>query len=244
MIILTLACALLFAAIHILIGHMSGLHGSKRSGWLSFGGGVAVTYVFLDVLPELTEHNEVLAHGNEQMAWLADHMVYLVALFGLVLFYGMDRWLHASRRRQRNATGEDLPEEAVFWIHIGTFAVYNFMIGYLLLNREDHSLQALGLYAVAMSLHFLTGDYGLFDHHKKLYQQRVRWIVAGSLLAGWLAGVLIEIHDPTISIIYGFIAGGVILNVIKEELPEDRESRFGPFAAGVAIYSVIILLAT
>ncbi|MBT5435880.1 MAG: hypothetical protein HOK83_19725, partial [Rhodospirillaceae bacterium] len=61
MIILTLACALLFAAIHMLIGHMSGLHGSKRSGWLSFGGGVAVTYVFLDVLPELTEHNEVLA---------------------------------------------------------------------------------------------------------------------------------------------------------------------------------------
>jgi len=241
MIVLTLATALFFAAIHMLIGHMSGLHGARRSGWLSFGGGVAVTYVFLHVLPGLTEHNEVLAHGNEAVAFVADHIVYLLALLGLVVFYGLDRSVVVSRRTQRAAGAADVPVGAVFWIHIGAFAVYNVLIGYLLLNREDHSLYALGLYAVAMGLHFLTGDYGLFDHHKHLYQSRVRWIVSAALLGGWALGAVVELHDPTISIIFGFLSGGVIMNVIKEELPEDRESRFGPFALGCALYAVIVL---
>ena len=57
----TLAAALLFAAVHLSIGRMAGLHGARRSGWLSFSGGIAVAYVFLHVLPDLIEHNAVLA---------------------------------------------------------------------------------------------------------------------------------------------------------------------------------------
>ena len=33
------------------------------------------------------------------------------------------------------------------------------------------------------------------------------------------------------------------MNVIKEELPVDRESRFGPFALGVVVYAVVVLAA-
>ena len=39
----------------------------------------------------------------------------------------------------------------------------------------------------------------------------------------------------------GFPGGGVIMNVLKEELPEERESRFWAFALGVALYTVILL---
>jgi len=38
------------------------------------------------------------------------------------------------------------------------------------------------------------------------------------------------------------LAGAILLNVMKEELPESRESRFLPFAAGAVIYSVPLLL--
>lgn len=38
------------------------------------------------------------------------------------------------------------------------------------------------------------------------------------------------------------LAGGVILNVLKEELPEERKSRFWPFALGAATYAVLLLL--
>ncbi len=38
-----------------------------------------------------------------------------------------------------------------------------------------------------------------------------------------------------------FLAGGVILNVLKEELPKERASRFRAFAAGVVAYTLVLL---
>jgi hypothetical protein len=40
-----------------------------------------------------------------------------------------------------------------------------------------------------------------------------------------------------------FVGGSVILNVLKEELPEDRQSRFGAFLVGAAAYSALLLAA-
>lgn len=42
---------------------------------------------------------------------------------------------------------------------------------------------------------------------------------------------------------FAFLAGGMILNVLKEELPEERESRFTAFLSGAAGYAALLLLA-
>ena len=44
-------------------------------------------------------------------------------------------------------------------------------------------------------------------------------------------------------ILAAFLAGGVILNVLKEELPEERKSRIAPFFIGAFGYAAILLLA-
>ena len=41
--------------------------------------------------------------------------------------------------------------------------------------------------------------------------------------------------------LFAFLAGGVVLNVMKEELPEERQSRFGAFLLGVAGYGGVLL---
>ena len=46
-------------------------------------------------------------------------------------------------------------------------------------------------------------------------------------------------HEPLT--LFAFLAGGVILNVIKEELPEEQESLFWAFALGAALYTVLLL---
>ena len=38
-----------------------------------------------------------------------------------------------------------------------------------------------------------------------------------------------------------FLAGGVVMNVLKEELPEERESRAWAFALGTALYTMLLL---
>lgn len=243
MIAATLACALAFAAIHLFIGRMSGLHATRRSGWLSFCGGVAVAYVFLHVLPELAVHNAVLVRWIGEDAWLADQVVYLVALSGLLVFYGLERHVQASRQTNRAETGEDRPEEAVFHIHMAAFAAYNLIIGYLLLHREEPGFLSLALYAAALGVHFLSSDFGLFLHHRTEYERRVRWIMAGAVLAGWTLGLVIEVPEAALALIFAFLAGSVVMNVMKEELPEDRGARFAPFFGGTLLYGAVLLVA-
>jgi zinc transporter ZupT len=60
---------------------------------------------------------------------------------------------------------------------------------------------------------------------------------------GWAVGLFFEISEAAIAVLFGFLAGGVIMNVLKEELPEERESRFWAFALGAALYTVVLLLA-
>jgi hypothetical protein len=59
-------------------------------------------------------------------------------------------------------------------------------------------------------------------------------MLAFAALLGWIVALLAEIPEITIAVITAFLAEGVVLNVLKEELPEDHESRFWDFAVGAA----------
>lgn len=218
-------------AVHLFSGRLRFLDGTPRSLWLYVAGGISVAYVFVHLLPELAEGQETIAEaleGGEGLVFLESH-VYLVALVGLVVFHGLERLATSSRRRRCEAGKEDSTASGVFWLHISSFAVYNFLIGYLLLHRIDAGLGNLLLFFAAMALHFLVNDYGLREHHKETYRRAGRWLVAAAVVLGWVAGLLAEIPEVAIAVLTAFLAGGVIMNVLKEELPEERQSRFWPF---------------
>jgi hypothetical protein len=214
-----------FALVHLVGARLDFLRRLPRSIWLSAAGGVSVAYVFVHILPDLAEHQREVeeAHLLEQL----ESHVWLLALIGLAAFYGLDR---LARRRKRD-TG-------VFWIHLGSFALYNLLIGYLLVDRESGLLA----FTFAMSLHFLVNDQGLREHHGRAYT-RGRWLLAAAPVAGWALAVATHLPDLLVSALFAFLAGGIILNVLKEELPEDRESRFWAFAAGIAGYAALLLAA-
>ena len=44
-------------------------------------------------------------------------------------------------------------------------------------------------------------------------------------------------------VLFDFLTGCIVLNVLKEELPEERECSLWPFAAGAAVYAVVLLIA-
>jgi zinc transporter ZupT len=237
----SLIAAIVLATIHLLASRMRFLHVIPRSRWLSIAGGASVAYVILHLLPELSRHQNVIAERlGEHLAYLEYH-IYILCLAGLTTFYGLERLAVRSRRHHRRTAGEDRPGRLVFWIHIGSFALYNLLIGYLLLHLESPGLLPLILFALAMGLHFIVNDYGLEEHHRQAYRRQGRWLLTLAILAGWLLGATAPVPLFWVSILLGFLAGGVILNVLKEELPEERESRFWAFAAGAAIYSLILL---
>lgn len=232
--LLVVAC---FAAVHLFAGKLRFIRMIPRSRWLSAAGGVAVAYVFLHILPELEASQRHLAGVVPRAGAFLEHHVYLIALLGLVVFYGLERLVGSSRRQGTP------PPPAIFWLHMGAFAAYNALIGYLTLHREEQSAAGLVFYFVAIGLHFLTNDFGLRYDHAGRYDRSGRFILAGAVLAGWLAGLAFDLSRPALAVPFAFLAGGIVLNVLKEELPEERESRFGAFALGVGGYGALLLMA-
>jgi hypothetical protein len=65
-------------------------------------------------------------------------------------------------------------------------------------------------------------------------------VIAVAVLAGWVVGRRTEIPPEAHGFVIPFIAGGVILNVLKEELPGERQARFRSCALGAAGYAAVL----
>ena len=231
------------ALVHLFCGRMRFLKASPRSRWLSAAGGVSVAYVFVHLLPDLAEEQETVHRAVGETFTFLEYHVYLVALLGLATFYGLERAAKLSRGKKRRAGEEDATGAGVFWLHTASFALYNTLIGYLMLHREEPGLGSLVLFAFAMGVHFVVNDFGLREDHKDAYERAGRWVLAAAVLAGWTVGLLFEVSEAALAVLFAFLAGGVVMNVLKEELPEERESRFWAFALGAALYAAVLLVA-
>ncbi|NET59434.1 MAG: hypothetical protein F6K47_25815 [Symploca sp. SIO2E6] len=209
--------------------------------WLSFAGGVSIGYVFLEVFPELGHAQEELEHSAIPMVAYLENHVYLLALLGMVIFYGLDIWALTSRRLNPTIDNTASQGSAFFWIHITAFAVLNGIIGYLLQNLGEHSLLQCILFFVAVALHLFIIDQGLREHHKTPYDQQGRWILTGAIIVGAIVGQAFHLQEAAISIIWSFLAGSLILNILKRELPDEQKSCFWSFVGGASLYTGLLL---
>lgn len=234
-----LAAALL-ALVHIYAGNFKFLKKTPRSRWLSFGGGVSVAYIFVHVLPDLGAAQEEF-QAQTQILSSVEHHIYILSLIGMLAFYGLERAAKVSRKQSVQEGEGDVTGPGVFWLHMASFSLYNALIGYLLTHREEGGLWSLIFYVFAMSLHFVVNDFSLCEDHKHAYGHKGRWVLSAAVICGWIVGTQTEINEAATAILFAFLAGGIILNVLKEELPQARESRFWTFALGALGYSVLLL---
>ena len=224
------------ALVHLMAGGLRFLSVEPRSRWLSLAGGISVAYVFAHLLPQVAAGQEALAEVGAARLVVGEGHVWLLALLGLVVFYGLERAALVSR-------ADDADDEAsagVFWIHMASYGLYNALIGYLLTHGEAKTGTKLGLFWVAMALHVCVNDAGLRAHHRATYDRVGRWGLAAAVVAGTAVGLWTAVHPAVVAGLVAFLAGGVVLNTLKEELPEERASRFWPFALGAAGYAALL----
>lgn len=234
---LSFIALLALVAVHVLAGRLRFLQGTPRSFWLSAAGGISVAYVFLHLLPELAAGQGVMARQSGGLFDALEHHAYLVAWLGLTVFYGVER--AAMLSRTRSEVVDHAKGRGVFWLHIASFAPYNALVGYLLVRDVDAGRELL-FFSIAMALHFLVTDGGLRAHHGRIYDSVGRWLLAFSVALGGGIGYLLELPPLAVSVLVAFLAGGIILNVLKEELPGERQSRFSAFLLGGACYAVLL----
>jgi hypothetical protein len=216
----TLLAATALEVVHLLAGRVHSLGVFPGRVWLSAGGGAAVAFVFVHILPELGRGHRAVGE-SAMIGGVLERYVYLVALVGIILFYGLEHL--AQRAAPRESATLDT---WVFWVHVGSFGAYNALIGYLLVHRTENGPVVLVLFAVAMGLHFLVTDHGLHEHFQALYRGVGRWLLSTAVLVGWAVGQVVPVSETQLHVLFALLAGGVILNVMTEELPEHYDSRF------------------
>lgn len=232
---LDIAALGLLVGIHLFINRLSLLRKVQRERWLSFAGGVSVAFVFTFILPELGAAQEDIEEFTGTAFSTLDNTIYLIALFGLVTFFWAD-W--AVRVRQ-----EKVKRRQGFFISHVSFAAYNIVIGYLMASLEGQGLVAFSLLTSAFALHLLVADHSIWRDHGEHYDRRGRYILSGSLIAGFLIGYSTQMGMVWISVLLAALAGGIILNVMKEELPVGRENRLVSFTIGAIGYALIVFVA-
>ncbi len=240
MVSLGLLLAICLALLHLFASTLKGPSWLPQRHWVSLAGGISIAYIFLDVFPELAHAQEEIDHVGGIVEYLERH-VYILALLGLALFYGLDKWALRSRAHNHAMTANDHTTIGVFWVHIATFAIYNGVLGYLFHESENHGLMACLLLFVTLGVHFVVNDLGLREHHKQAYDRVGRWVLAAAIITGWVIGQALTLNPAAIATVWALVAGGVILNVLKEELPEERESDFGTFLLGAVGYGALLL---
>jgi zinc transporter ZupT len=234
------------ALVHLLADKIDCLDGKKRSFWLSFSSGVSVSYVFVFLLPDLSKKQDTIS-ATKMLDFLDKH-AYLLALLGSIVFYELEQIVRSSQATQLQVQSkkdskirkDDTTGNRVFWLHIISFTAYNTLVGYLLVQRETPRLRDLLLYALAMGLHFFVNDRGLYRTHRSAYRHIGRWLLAAATAIGWFVGVYTKVSEALLAILFSFLGGGVVLNVLKEELQKNQRSHFGAFASGAIAYSTLL----
>ena len=142
-----------------------------------------------------------------------------------------------QRRRPRRSA------DAVYWVQLAGYAAYSALIAYLVIDRAERGALALGVYAFAMAVHFLIVDHALAEEHGRMYTPRGRWLLAASVLVGWLIGAATPVSKLVVARLFAILAGGVVSTSLRAELPDNREGRFWRFCVGAVVFATLLIFA-
>lgn len=234
----TALAALALATVFLAGGRLHPLSAvtSDQRNRVSFCAGMAAAYVFVRVMPELHGARHVFVESASVQTRFEGMAIYVVALIGFMTFYGLEH----LRKQLRNSE-EAQREHAAFKLHVGGFAAYAALAGYLLVHNLEETSVSLLLFTVAMAVHFLAVDHALSEEHGEAYANRGRYWLAAMVAIGWSAGQLLALPAAVVALLVAFLSGAVIVNSSLMELPSDKDGRFVPFLAGGLLYALILL---
>jgi hypothetical protein len=231
-----------FAAVLLwLIPFLAGEHlrwgaSTHRRRWLSLAAGIAIAYVFVDLLPQMNRMQEAFTAAAEGKGLpLPEFRVHASALLGLILFYTLQNMVSVSRAQPEGVS------PLFRRLDICGYAAYCGLMSYLLVMDAKSSLVSLALYGMAMFFHFWLVDHSLRREYAEIYDRRGRWVIVIGILAGWVVGISGLASDVWVPTLLGFVGGGVVMNSLRAELPEKGKGRALPFVLGAVGYALLLM---
>jgi len=208
---------------------------SNGRAFISFAAGTSVAYVFLEMLPNLVEYNKPIGQfliQNFHLTQLTELAIYVCTLLGFSVFYGLDLLAESNKKN----------DNRLYILHIFMFSVYNFLITYTMSLRVEVSYLATCLFTLTMALHFVLSDQKFCRRYPIRFDNVGRFVLIFALFLGWLCSVIFDpVNVLVLALLTSFLAGSVLFNVFREELPKSNFSSYSWFLIGVAVIAVSLL---
>ena len=235
-IISALMISLVFAGIHLGSHKIYGFSEHYKKRILSFSGGIASAYVFLDLLPLIQRADPHLHAVLGNSPFIAIFLVFFI------LEYTAVKSRYYNARRTAKALEETNASLNVFYVHLGLTALVSMIICYSL--RFEILTTGLGvtIYTIALSLHFFISDRSMEEHYGRFYVKYGRYLLAIMPILGWSLSVLFPEGESEAYVLLAFVAGAVLFNVIKDEVPRLGTGKPLFFFVGALLYSGLILI--
>ena len=240
MIFLSLLAIAALTLVHLAVGRLDFV---RREGYRSFGAGVALSYVFLDVIPHLSAKQYTIRESFDSgFATFLEHHSYLLALWGFLTYCGFAYDVRSIDIR-KPAFAPQAKAHATN-VLIGGLAVYYFLIGYLVGEQPDHRYEPVVIFAIAMCVHTLGVNQAIREFDPQRYDRTFAFVLAGSTFAGWLLGAVMVVPGIVFALVFSFVVGAVMIIAFVFELPSVTSSRGGywRFVAGSAVFSSLLLV--
>lgn len=226
----SLLAVALFALVHLFANQARRFDHFFHSRLLSIGGGIAIAYVFVDILPKLSRHEPIIAKFVRSFFPYFERHVYIMALLGFLLFFIIDR---AKNKAKSN--------NIFFYLSLSSYALLNLLIGYAVVDIDNPEVKPLLLFSIAIALHYFVNDYALSETLGFKYDHLAKWILVAALFFGWLLGLIYTLPAAAVGLVSAFIGGGIIMNVTRHELPNDHPHSLPAFLISAAVYTIILL---
>lgn len=221
--ILSFIAILIFGLIHLSSLKTIKMGKTTHERFLSMSGGVALAFVFVDLLPNLCSANDIIRASG--FFPVIERHVFVLALLGFLLFFVVD----------------GSSKEGGFWLPLASYAIFNFLIGYSVADPTDPEVQPFLLFIIAIGLHYFINDYSMSQAHYEDYLAYGRWILIAVMFAGWTVGFFFKLPDEPMALINSFIAGGVLMNVMRHELPKKSVYARGVLLLAAVAYCFLLL---
>lgn len=224
-----LAVAAVLAALHVAAPQFREVLRRHTGAVGSLGGGMAVTYVFLHLFPEL-----------EVGASLFGKRIHVLVLLGFLLYYGAE---HSLGLREPKL-GAEVSKRSRFILDLALQWVYSWLLLYSLPDSLKAESFAIIPLLMAVGLHQAHGDFEMSEAYQADFDAWGRYVAASGPLIGWVTDLFVFKDDPLVSsVCTAVLAGSCLYKTFKHELPESGHSRFRWFLTGVVLFILLHFLA-
>ena len=203
----------------------------------SIGGGVAIAYVFIHIMPELATGGRELSKEIYMQEFIASPLIesclFFTSLIGLVVFFSLDIIASSGKASTK----------ANFKLHVLAFALINYLYAYTLPSLVTTGWDYAFLFTIVLAAHIILSDRTLARSHPNLFRQKVRLVFSTSIVLGLTHAYLFHpISDLALAIATAFLGGGVLMTVFREEIPESSFIKLPWFLFGTSSMTFALAL--